>query len=785
MTGKKKKRITILLSVLLLLIVWWFNFPSTLFQKPYSFVLKDKGGQLMGAVIATDGQWRFPPAGNVPDKFVKCITTYEDKRFFYHPGVDPLALGRSIVANIRAGKVVQGGSTLTMQVMRMSRDRKKRSWFQKIIECLQAVRLECTYSKKEILSLYASNAPFGSNVVGLEAASWRYFGRKPESLSWGEMASLTVLPNSPSLIFPGKNNKAFLRKRNDLINALFKRGIIDSITCMLSKEEALPGKPFPLPQVAPHLLQRFRSENLCTQQALCESTLDIHLQKEVNEIVALHHDYLKGNGIRNLAALVIDVSTGQVLAYSGNIQSENPDDESNVDIIKSARSPGSTLKPILYAAAFSDGQLLPNMLLPDVPTQIGGYTPQNFDKSFDGAVPASEALSRSLNIPAVKVLQQYKYARFYDLLKKLGISTMNQPADHYGLSMILGGCEVSLWELTGIYAGMARALLHANKNNGKVFVRDFYPPVYQKSTDKKISDNSTVQELDATSIWFAFKAMQEVMRPGDDGLWQQFTSSQKIAWKTGTSFGFRDAWAIGISSKYAVGVWAGNANGEGRPDLLGIKAAAPAMFDIFRSLPDATPFPRPQSGFAFIPVCRKSGFRAGLDCQTADTILMPPASVRSPICPFHQLIHLDPAEQYRVSDACMPVSQMKNVSWFVLPPSMEWYYRQKHYDYKPLPPWKSGCGQETESMEIIYPERNAKIYIPLELDGLRGKLICIAAHRNPSEKIFWHLDGEFIGSTTLFHKLAISAGPGMHTLTLVDASGKRISRQFEILQAAR
>ena len=348
--------------------------------------------------------------------------------------------------------------------------------------------------------------------------------------------------------------------------------------------------PVSLPQLAPHLLQRFKGDAKANKNlpSKLKTTIDINLQKNVIDILNQHHNVLKGNGINNACALVLDVETGNVLAYVGNIYNpSNPELESDVDVIKAPRSPGSALKPILYAAMFSDGMILPNSLVPDIPTQIGGYAPQNFDLSYDGAVPASQALSRSLNIPAVKLLQQYKYQRFYDLLKQLGITTLNRPADNYGLSLIFGGSEVTMWDLAGIYAGMARTLNHQKKNNGLALKEDFHPPNYfvnNKPVNKTASDD-VINSLDATSIWFAFQAMEEVMRPGEEGLWQEFSSSQQIAWKTGTSFGFRDAWAIGITPKYVVAVWTGNTDGEGRAGLIGVQTSAPIMFDIFRELP--------------------------------------------------------------------------------------------------------------------------------------------------------------------------------------------------------
>jgi penicillin-binding protein 1C len=791
----KNIRLQIKIAVVIVaaLLVWfYFSLPSELFKGPTSYVIEDNNGNLLNASIAEDGQWRFPYDEGVPEKFIKCITTFEDKRFYYHPGVDPLAMGRAIVKNIKNERVLQGGSTLTMQVIRLSRHKEKRNLWQKLIESIEAVRLECRYSKRKIMALYASNAPFGSNVVGLNAASWRYFGRSPDKLSWGEMSALAVLPNSPSLVHPGRNRNVLLKKRNDLLDKLFANNTIDKTTCDLAKMESLPGKPVALPQYAPHLLQRFKQDvknSRASSATNIKTTIDVHLQKNVTDILQQHHSLLKGNGINNACAMVLEVETGNVLAYVGNISdAHDPEMESDVDIIKAPRSPGSTLKPVLYAAMLTDGMILPNSIVPDIPTQIGGYVPQNFDLTYDGAVPASKALSRSLNIPAVKLLQRYKYQRFYEVLKQCGITTLNRPADSYGLSLILGGSEVTMWDLAGLYASMARTLNHQNKNNGIAKANDFHPPNYQAqekgskpSTD---DDSKSLNFLDATSIWFAIRAMEEVMRPGEEGLWQQFNSSQKIAWKTGTSFGFRDGWAIGLTPKFVVAVWVGNADGEGRAGLIGVQTAAPIMFDIFRHLPSSEWFKEPENDYAFVPACRQSGYKANIDCADVDTMMVSKNGYKAPLCIYHKLIHLDASGTYCVNENCESPSNMQHKKWFVLTPAMEWYYKQKNHDYKPLPPFKPGCdlAETSKQLELIYPQSDAKIYVPVEINGQKGKTIFTAAHRKTSAKIFWSLDDEFVATTTNYHQLGLSPAPGQHIITLVDENGEAVSRQFEILE---
>jgi penicillin-binding protein 1C len=783
-----KSRILLTLGLSTILVTWfWFSLPKPLFSAPTSYVIEDEKGVLLGASIAKDGQWRFPTITKVPEKFSQCIITFEDKRFYYHLGFDPLAILRALKQNLKNKQVISGGSTISMQVIRLSRKKPRTIW-QKIREVILAIRMELTYSKKEILALYASNAPFGTNVVGLDAASWRYFGRSPEQLSWGEMAALAILPNAPSLVHPGKNREILTKKRNQLLDQLVAQTKIDPSTAKLAKLEPIPEKPLPLPQLAPNLLDRFRVDfpKLKLQSTRLKTTVHHDLQQNINSLLQRYHQQFKSNGINNAAALVLSVETGYVLAYVGNVNDPgSPEAESQVDMIPASRSPGSTLKPILYASMLSDGLFLPNSLVPDVPTQIGGYTPQNFDLGYDGAVPAAKALYRSLNVPSVKMLQQYKYERFHQQLKNMGITTLKKPADFYGLSLILGGCETSMWDLSGVYASMARTLNHYNRYKRKYNGDDYHPPSYVK---KDINRTHPILQratwIDYGSLWFTFQAMQEVMRPGEELLWEQFSSSQKIAWKTGTSFGFRDGWAIGLTPQYVVCVWVGNADGEGRPGLIGIETAAPILFDIFDLLPQGKWFDVPYTNLVTSPICRQSGFKANPHCFPKDTLYIPVNGIKTVSCPYHQLVHLNKSQTYQVTSDCESPDNMIHQPWFILPPAMEYYYKTRHRDYKMIPPYSPACMNDLAShqqMELIYPKNHAKVYIPVEIDGKRGKVIFNAAHHDAKATLFWHLDDEFVGKTVDFHQLALDPPPGKHRLTLVDDKGNSVMQFFEVL----
>ncbi|MBP1669598.1 MAG: penicillin-binding protein [Bacteroidetes bacterium] len=756
--------------------------PQKLFTDPISTVLFDRNGVLLGAKIADDGQWRFPEIADVPHKLALCIVTFEDRYFYRHPGFNPVSMVRAIFQNIKAGRIVQGGSTITMQVIRLSRKGKPRTVGEKIIEILLATRLELSATKEEILRLYCSHAPYGGNVVGLDAASWRYFGLSGPELSWGEAALLAVLPNSPSLIHPGRNRLLLTEKRNRLLERIRQQGAIDSVTCRTAKLEPIPELPLPLPQLAPHLLS-----SVYNRQAdkPVRSTLDADLQIRAGEIIHKYHTVYRYNEIHNLSALIVEVETGNVLVYIGNVTANADRDNGNdVDIITSPRSTGSLLKPILFGAMIEDGMILPGSLIPDIPMNFKGFSPRNMNQQFEGAVPAKNALSRSLNVPAVRMLQDYGVDRFYHLLKQLGMSTLTRPSDHYGLSLILGGAEGTLWDMVAVYASFSRTLNHYEQY-GTYFKSDFRGLNFQASgPGKEILTGPSDQPfiLSASSVWVMYNAMHEVNRPDAESGWRNYESGRRIAWKTGTSFGYRDGWAIGTTPEYAVGVWVGNADGEGRPGLTGIATAAPVMFELFSLLPYKGWFAEPVNELIDAAVCRQSGYRAGLNCRGIDTLRIPYTCKTVPSCTFHRLIHLSPDERFRINSNCAEMSEMVHKTWFVLPPIQEWYYKNKHHDYAVLPPFKPGCGQEEiPSMELIYPRDVIRIYIPVQLDGTRSRVVFEAAHRRPETSIYWHLDDQFITVTRHIHQVELLPSNGWHTVTLVDEQGEIIRKKFLVL----
>ena len=752
----------VILCILAFLVTGYiFCLPRHLFHVPYSTVVTDRNEELLGARIASDGQWRFPPRNTTPEKIKECLITFEDKHFYHHWGVNPFAIGRAFYQNVKNKRIVSGGSTLTMQTIRLARN-ESRTFREKLIEMIWATRLEFRASKEEILSMYISHAPFGGNVVGLDAAAWRYFGHSADDLSWAESAMLAVLPNAPAMIHLSKGRKTLLDKRNRLLKQLLEKKTIDSSTYELAISEPLPDEPHALPQIAPYLVSRFYEER---NGEYSRSTINKGIQTQVEDLAERWSNEFGRSDIRNLAILVIDIPSNQVVAYCGNVHFDRKQGGNQVDVIQAPRSTGSILKPFLYYAMLQEGSLLPDMLLPDVPVNINGFTPQNFSMQFEGAVPASEALARSLNIPAVTMLQRYGVPKFHSFLQQIGLKTINRSSSHYGLSLILGGAEATLWDVTNAYAMMGRSLLQLPQRSCSLLL-----------PTSRITEST--DPFQPGAVWQTFDALKEVNRPEEID-WKSIPSMQTIAWKTGTSYGFRDAWAVGVTPRYAVGVWVGNATGEGKPGLVGAQTAGPVLFDIFNLLPSSSWFTRPAGIFVEAEVCRKSGHLKGRFCDETDTLLVLPAGLRTEACPYHHLVTLSANESQRIYENCANTEPTLRKSWFTLPPVWEWYYKQHHPEYKPLPPFKAGCGEDTfQPMQFIYPPMNARIKLPKQLDGSKGFLTVELAHNNPNATVFWHLDETYQAQTQDFHKISLQPAAGKHSLTAVDGEGNTISTTF-------
>lgn len=779
---KQKRSRKIRAGIICCLLLWYaLFFPKQLFENPLSTVIEDRNGVLLGAHIASDGQWRFPALDSIPMKFEASILCFEDRHFYSHPGFNPVAMGKAISKNIQEGRVVQGGSTISQQTIRLARKGKRRSYFEKFVELIWATRMELSYSKEAILNMYISNAPFGGNVVGLEAASWRYFARSPYELSWAESATLAVLPNAPSLIYPGKNQQALLKKRNRLLRSLFETNVIDSLQLQLALLEPLPQKAHRLPQKTPHLLNLLSKNN---KGERLRTTIDVDQQDRANRIANQYHRIYRKSEVHNMGILVCDVESGAVLAYVGNTSENNFKHENAVDVVQANRSTGSILKPILYAAMLDDGNLLPDMLVSDIPTQISGYAPKNYDLSYSGVVHASKALSRSLNVPAVRMLQKYGLEKFHYQLQKIGLRGIRFSTEHYGLSLILGGAEASLWDLCGAYTAMSRTINHYDSYNNQYNSNEWFGLRWKLATEKPTEVlQQQAPVFGAAALWHTYEAMAKVNRPDYDKAWEYYASSQKLAWKTGTSFGHRDAWAIGNNSKYTVGVWVGNADGEGRPELTGLNYAAPVMLDIFSGLEKTAWFERPEEDLIEANICRESGYKASQYCVHIEERLIPVSGQKSDVCPYHKQIHLSKDGAFQVNTSCENISEMTHENYFVLSPIQEWYYKQKHVSYKVVPPYRADCiADDNRRMEFVYPREFHQIFLPRNHQGQANDLVLKATHKDPDAVLHWHLNDRYLGMTTKNHQMAVLPKEGKYTITIIDHLGEVLSRRLEIVK---
>ncbi len=783
-------------SAAALTLLFLFAVPPTRFPGGLSAAVYARRGELLGAAVSSEGQWRLPRAAVLPGRFVRALTAYEDKRFFSHSGIDPVALLRAALQNARAGKTVSGGSTITMQVARLGRPGEARNMAEKAVEALMALRIELLHGKGGILALYAGNAPFGGNVVGIDAASFRFFGRAPESLSWAEAATLAVLPNSPSAAHPGKNRLLLQSKRDRLLRYLARSGEMDADDLALALAEPLPPQPFSLPRLAPQLVDRFA---MAGPAARVETTIDASLQERATELLERRVGRLRAGGVHNGACLIARVDTGEVLAYVANVSAPGVSMSHGeaVDLIRAERSSGSLFKPFLYAAALEAGELGPRSLLPDLPTRYGSYEPENNAGTYSGAIRADEALARSLNVPFVRLLKSFGVERFRDLLVSTGMSSLRRRAEDYGLTLILGGAETSLWEMAGRFAALARSAYHGGSGiqgpgGGQVF--DLGLTRAELAARVRRPD-----PFSAGAAALTLDALTKVARPEEEAAWEDYASARRIAWKTGTSFGFRDAWAIGVYGSFVAGVWVGNASGEGRPSLKGSAAAAPILFDLFGLLDaggagdtlqtsnDVQPRTGPPSAapapdFRETEVCTDSGWAAGPDCARAETALVPATAKGLPPCPYCTSVAVSADGRFRVRAEEEDPANVRIEKRFVLPPAIERYFARS-LGYKGLPPWKPGSAQSgsDRSLQVVTPEQGASLFIPVEITGRPGAAVFTVAHRDAKAVVFWQLDGIYLGSTRGIHAIEVRPAAGEHVLTVVDGSGRSVSRRFTVL----
>jgi penicillin-binding protein 1C len=730
-------------SILPLTLTFAFCLPQPLFDNPYSKVLVSREGKLLNAQIAVDGQWRFPMSRDIPERYARSIITFEDKGFYGHVGISMRGLLRATMQNIKSRKVVSGGSTLTMQTVRMARKRTGRSFKDKLIEMFVALRLELACSKHEILRLHSAHAPFGGNVVGLQAASWRYFGRDPEALSWAESTLLAVLPNAPGLMHLNKNREKLRQKRNRLLQQLHNEGSINQEQLQMSLDEPLPERPHKLPQLAMHLASKLPGGKQQTK-------LTYAYQRGLHNLLANEKNKLQSRGIQNAAILVYSVRDKDFVAYCGNLNVQETEN-GYVNVADKPRSSGSILKPFLYASAMEEGLITPKSLLPDYPLYVYGYQPKNYNLTYDGMVKADEALQRSLNIPSVHLLSKFGVSKFKHVLEGLGNTNLHRSAQEYGLSLILGGSECSLEDLCVMYSSFPSSL-NAYENGE---VSKHYTPGVSYATSEMLSN---------------------VERPGEEHFWKSFDQRSKIAWKTGTSFGARDAWAVGYNKEYIVAVWCGNASGEGVAGMTGSNTAGPLLFSVFQMLPKTSWFEVPKRDMRPGRLCRHSGEKAGPYCHVVHQLRVPKPFEKASYCTYHKPVWIDGLSETVTFKTSGNVHQGRDSVVFDIPVQARTYFALKHPDY--IPNQRSNHKQEV--LKLIYPSLGTTITLPEYLDGNKGEVVFSAAYTNADEKIMWFLDDKFVESTLEYHQIKLNLSPGKHHLFITDQHGQSVSRHFNV-----
>jgi penicillin-binding protein 1C len=539
--------------------VYWVSSlgPAPLGERlAFSALVVDRDGKLLRPYATPEGRWRLPATReNVDPRFLELLLAYEDKRFSTHHGVDPLALGRALVQLITQGRIVSGASTISMQVARLLEPRGARSFKAKLRQMLRAIEIERALSKDEILALYLSLAPYGGNLEGIRAASLAYFGKEPRRLTLGEAALLVGLPQSPEQRRPDRSTTAARNARDRVLDRAAAAGIVPFDEIERAKRESVPEGRKPMPIMAPHAADAAIAA--APERSVHRLTIDAALQRNLEELARERARALGPD--MSVAILAVDHATGEVLARVASADYFDVRRAGQVDMTAAARSPGSTLKPFIYGLGFEDGLIHPDTLIEDRRVRFGGYAPKNFDLNFQGTVTVRRALQLSLNVPAIAVLEKVGASRFATRLKQAGGSLVLPAGEVPGLAMGLGGVGVTLNDLVALYAGLARL--------GTTV------PLTQRAASGEEAQMAR-RLLDPIAAWYVGNVLLGSPPPEN-------AAGGHIAFKTGTSYGYRDAWAVGFDGKRTIGVWVGRPDGAPVPGLVGRVAAAPILFDAF------------------------------------------------------------------------------------------------------------------------------------------------------------------------------------------------------------
>ncbi len=741
----KTKPFKIIASILLIFILLDLIFPFKV-QPNYSTLITDSQGKVLHAFLNNQDKWRMKTElSEITPTLEKAIVYKEDRWFRWHFGVNPFAIMRAGVRNVFTGRRTSGASTITMQVVRLLNP-KSRTYFNKIIEILRAFQLEVHYSKDEILQLYLNLVPYGSNIEGIKSASILYFQKSPDVLSLAEVMALAIIPNRPSSLRLGINNDFILKERNRWLNEFKESEVFHNQDIDDALSEPLNAQRHEAPKLAPHLSLRLKNEY--PTQANIHSSLVRNKQLTIEKIVQNYVSRLYAMNIHNAAVMVVNNQTHQVEAYIGSADFNNPVDGGQVDGVRAIRSPGSTLKPLLYATAFDKGIITPKNTINDVPTNFGGFEPENFDKLFHGKVSVEFALANSLNIPAVKLLKEISTPVLIDKLKKADFQAVKKNSSQLGLSLVLGGCGVTLEELTNLFSSFA--------NEGQ-FQKSSYqaPPAPEGGTFESKSrvlappSGAGGAIVSPESTYLINQILTQITRPDLPNNYAYTYRMPKIAWKTGTSFGKKDAWSIGYNAKYTVGVWIGNFSGEGVPELSGANIATPLLFDIFNTIDynSSSKWFKSPENMAMRKVCAESGDVPNEFCINQITDYYIPSVSKMTLCTHAKYVYVNADASMSYCSHCLPDSGAVKKIYPNHASELVSWFETKHILYTNIPPHNPKCERifQENAPQIVYPVDGSE-YILDKNDT--QKLMLNAQVRNDVKEIYWYINDKLLQKST-------------------------------------
>ncbi|GAB4054778.1 penicillin-binding protein 1C [Spirosoma litoris] len=784
--GKRFWQSRVVRTVIVGLLIFFsldFFFPVST-HIPYSTIITARDGSILHAFLSRDDKWRmYAELNEITPTLRDAILFKEDKYFRYHPGFNPVAMLRAAARNLLTGRRTSGASTITMQTVRLLEPRD-RTYSNKLIELFRALQLEVHYSKDEILQLYLNLIPYGSNIEGLKSASLLYFGKPPVLLSLAELTTLTIIPNRPSSLRLGARNALVVQERNRWLVRFRTAKLFSDETIEDALNEPLTAYRREAPQQAPHLSRRLRAENPTTP--IVQSTLNPTAQATAEQVVKRYADRIRAYNIHNSAVLIVDNLSHEVVAYVGSANFSNTFDGGQVDGVRAVRSPGSALKPLLYGLAFDAGIITPKTKLADVPVNFGGYEPDNYDRRFNGPVTAEFALANSLNIPAVALLKEMGTPVLVSTLQKAGFTAIKKQAKELGLSMILGGCGVTLEEMTRLYAGLANGGVLGELQFTSLPSPPTPLPKRERGAGLPVSlpspvlgEGSGVRVISPEAAYLVTHTLTQITRPDLPNNFDNSYHLPRIAWKTGTSYGRRDAWSIGYNQRYTIGVWVGNFSGIGVPELSGANTATPLLFQLFNVLDYNSPTgwfktPKDANKLSMRLICPETGDVPGEFCTNPVTDYCIMGVSRYRHCQHRKAVFTNAAGTISYCTQCRPDSGAVRKSYPNLSPEIIAFYKSRHIPFEVVPPHNPACERVFGSTEQAGPQitslTNGNEYFINPKQPAEMELSCQVA--NDVQTVFWYLNDKLYSKAKPTEAIFFKPRPGTLKISCADDKGR-------------